>query len=56
MALREALNGRPAVWSGLDDFTLDYFEPLFIYGVHKEFSINLKLPNHGVITLQLEEM
>jgi hypothetical protein len=56
MAVREQLNGRPAVWSGLDDFTLDYFEPLFIYGIHKEFSLNLKDFDHGLITLQVEEM
>ncbi|NYE62185.1 hypothetical protein FHW58_003400 [Duganella sp. 1224] len=56
LELREQLNGRPAVWSGLDDFTLDYFEPLFIFGIHKEFSLNLKGLNYGVITLQVEEM
>lgn len=56
LALREQLNGRPGIWSGLDDFTLDYFEPLFYYGIHKEFSLNLKDFSHGVITLQVEEM
>jgi hypothetical protein len=56
LELREQLNGRPAVWSGLDDFTLDYFEPLFTYGIHKEFSLNLKDFSYGVITLQVEEM
>jgi hypothetical protein len=56
LELREQLNGRPAIWSGLDDFTLDYFEPLFIYGIHKEFSLNLKGFDYGVITLQVEEM
>lgn len=56
LAVRELLNGRPGVWSGLDDFTLDYFEPLFVYGPHKEFSLNLKGFSYGVITLQVEEM
>jgi hypothetical protein len=56
LKLREQLNGRPAIWSGLDDFTLDYFEPLFIFGIHKEFSLNLKGFDYGVITLQVEEM
>jgi len=56
LELREALNGRPAIWSGLDDFTLDYFEPLFLFGIHKEFSLNLKGFDYGVITLQVEEM
>ncbi|MRW85415.1 hypothetical protein GJ698_15120 [Pseudoduganella sp. FT26W] len=54
--VRSQLNGRPAVWSGLDDFKLDYFEPLFIYGPHKEFSLNLKEFEFGVATLQVEEM
>lgn len=56
LAVREQLNGRPGIWSGLDDFTLDYFEPLFIYGIHKEFSLNLKGFSYGVINLQVEEM
>lgn len=56
MELREQLNGRPGIWSGLDDFTLDYFEPLFIFGIHKEFSLNLKEFEFGIITLQVEEM
>ncbi|TWI65166.1 hypothetical protein IP91_02573 [Pseudoduganella lurida] len=56
LELRQQLSGRPAVWSGLDDFTLDYFEPLFIYGPHKEFSIDLDGPRHGIIDLEVEEM
>lgn len=56
MEVRDELNGRPAIWSGLDDFTLDFFEPLFIFGPHKEFSLNLKGYTHGVATLQIEEM
>ncbi|WGG48920.1 hypothetical protein [Rugamonas sp. DEMB1] len=55
-AVRELLNGRPAVWSGLDDFTLDYFDAVFVYGPHKEFSLNLRDFSYGVITLQVEEM
>lgn len=53
---REQLNGVPAIWSGVDDFQLDYFEPLFIYGIHKEFSINLADPNRGVLNLEVEEL
>jgi hypothetical protein len=56
LEVRDQLNGRPAIWSGLDDFTLDYFEPLFVYGPHKEFSLNLKDFSYGVISLQVEEM
>lgn len=55
-ALRDQLSGRPAVWSGLDDYAHDYFEPLFYYGIHKKFGINLEDDDHGVISLQLEEM
>jgi hypothetical protein len=56
LEVRETLNGVPAVWSGLDDFTLEYFEPLFIYGIHKEFSISLEDAVHGTITLEVEEL
>jgi hypothetical protein len=54
--VREATNGVPAIWSGLDDFTLDYFEPLFLWGIPKEFSISLEDTSHGTITLEVEEL
>ena len=56
MDVRELLNGVPAIWSGLDDYTDDYFDPLFIYGPHKEFSLNLAETTHGVISLEVEEL
>ncbi|UGQ45077.1 hypothetical protein [Massilia endophytica] len=56
LQLREETNGRPAVWSGLDDFSLDYFEPLFIFGLPKEFSIDLESLPQGVINLEVEEL
>jgi len=54
--LRDALNAIPAVWSGLDDSANGYFEALLILGFYKRFSINLKLPEHAVISLELEEI
>ncbi|SFM63496.1 hypothetical protein [Rugamonas rubra] len=56
LELREALNGRPAIYSGLDDFTHDYFDPLFLFGIHKEFSVNLAQHDYGIISLQVEEL
>lgn len=54
--LRNALNGSPAIWSGLDDSSHDYFESLLIAGFYKKFTINLRHPEHAVIALELEEI
>ncbi len=54
--LRDLLGAVPAVWAGLDDSTHEYFEAVLILGFYKRFSINLKLPNQAVISLELEEI
>ena len=55
--VREELNAVPALWSALDDnFTDPYFEALFIYGVYKQFEIDISEPNSTTINLELEEM
>ena len=54
--IRTALNAVPAVWSGLDDTTNDYFEALLILGVYKQFSINADQPSSALISLELEEI
>ncbi|USX25778.1 hypothetical protein NHH73_24895 [Oxalobacteraceae bacterium OTU3CINTB1] len=56
LEVRERLNGVPAVWSALDDFRSNNFEPTFIFGIHKEFSLDLEPSTHGIITLELEEV
>lgn len=55
-ALRDSLGARPAVWSGLNDASSDYFESLLILGFYKRFSINLAYPDHAIISLELEEI
>lgn len=55
-ALRDSLNASPAVWSGLDDASNEYFEALLIVGFYKRFSINLAYPEHAIISLELEEI
>lgn len=55
-AARTALNAVPAVYSGLDDVSHDYFESLLILGYYRRFSINLAHPSDAVITLELEEI
>lgn len=55
-ALRDSLNATPAVWAGLDDSDDGYFEALLILGFYKRFSINLRHPQHAVISLELEEI
>jgi len=56
-AVRDALNGKPAVWSGLDDNTEDgYFEMLLILGFYKKFSINAAHHEQAEVQLELEEI
>jgi hypothetical protein len=55
-ALRDRLNGTPAIWAGIHGSDDEYFEALLIDGFYKRFSINLKHPQHGVISLELEEV
>jgi hypothetical protein len=54
--LRDDLAGTPAVWAGLNDGSDPYFESLLIIGFYKRFTINLKYPNHAMISLELEEI
>lgn len=55
-ALRDSLSGTPAVWSGLIQSGDGYFESMLIVGFYKRFSMNLKHPQHAVISLELEEI
>ena len=54
--VREDLNAVPALWSGLDDATDGYFEPLLILGYYRRFTINLAHPDVAEINLELEEV
>lgn len=56
-AVREQLNAVPALWSGLDEqYDDDYFESILIYGIYKQFEINLSQPSFCEATLELEEL
>lgn len=54
--IRTALNAVPAVWAGLDDALSEVFEPLLILGIYKQFAINMDLPDHSLLSLELEEI
>jgi len=55
--VRDTLNAVPALWSGLDDQATDgYFDALLIFGIYKEFRINMSYPEDAKVTLQLEEI
>lgn len=56
-AVRTQLNAVPALWSGLDEqYDDDYFESILIYGIYKQFEINLSHPSFCEATLELEEL
>lgn len=55
--LRRDLNAKPAIWSGLDDKTDDdYFESVLIFGIYRQFKLNLKYIDFTETTMLLEEM
>lgn len=55
-ALRDAIPAIPSVWAGLSNSSDGYFEAMLILGFYKRFSINMRHPNHAVISLELEEI
>ena len=55
--VRIDLNAVPALWSGLDDKYDDpYFESIRIFGIYKQFEIDLSQPDVAILTLELEEL
>jgi hypothetical protein len=56
LKVRVDLNAEPALWSGLDDATSGYFEPLLILGVYKRFTITMDRPNDATLSLDIEEI
>jgi hypothetical protein len=56
MIVRERLNAVPALWVGIEDESDGYFDALLIFGIYKEFAINMDYPDHGFVSLQLEEI
>lgn len=58
-AARVFLNAEPALWTGIDDATNDFYGMLQIMGIYTEFEIQASpngLPDHARITLSLEEI
>ena len=54
---RKLLNAVPAFWSGLDDkYSDDYFEAVSLYGIYKQFEIDIGQPDVATINLELEEL
>lgn len=54
---RTDLNAVPALWSALDQNYEDpYYEALLIYGIYKQFEINISGPSLAIVNLELEEM
>ncbi len=54
---RNELNAVPALWSGLDEKYEDpYFEAILIFGIYKQFEIDISQPSVAMINLELEEL
>lgn len=55
--VRDLLNATPAYWSGLDEnYTDAYFEAIAIYGIYKQFEIDISHPSFVTVNLELEEL
>lgn len=55
--IRVKLNAIPALWSGLDEkYDDDYFEAILVYGIYKQFEINLANPSYAEVNIELEEV
>ncbi|MDB5937549.1 MAG: hypothetical protein JWQ01_4893 [Massilia sp.] len=54
--LRDKLNGTTAVWASINDGTDGYFNSLLIQGFYRRFTINVKYPQHAIISVELEEV
>lgn len=55
-AILTDLNAEVALWFGLSDPLLDYFDTLFIIGLYKNKRIQLAGPNHALLSLELEQI
>ena len=55
-AAKEALNAVPALWTGLDNGSSDWFDMLLVMGVYKQFSIDATSNNRATINLEIEEI
>ncbi len=51
---RTDLNAVVALWTGLDDATSGYFDPLIVIGFYKRFTINIDQPETATVNLELE--
>lgn len=51
---KELANAKAVVWSGLDDLDDDYTESLLMFGVYRNFQIDLTDPNFPVLNLSLK--
>lgn len=56
MAVKDSLNAEPALWTGLDDNTSDWFEMLQIMGIYKEFNFTHESQDKVKVSLSLEEI
>jgi len=56
MDLRERVSALPCVWSGLDDDTHPYFEPVLILGTYARFRLNLDQPDDALLYLTAREI
>jgi hypothetical protein len=50
------LDATPAAWSGLDDSSNGWFEPVHIIGFVRSGPMDLSHPDYGILTLELESI
>ena len=53
---RVLLNATPALWTGIDDNTSDWFDMLTVLGIYTQFQIGAVIASQAEINLSLEEI
>lgn len=54
--IRKNLNGKIAFWTALDDKEDGFYEICSLVGGYRNFRINLTYPEHGLVTLEIEQV
>ncbi len=56
VAAQSALNATPAFYSGIDDNTHGYFEPLSVFGVYRQLDLSMDYEDFAMIAGEIEEV
>lgn len=56
ITLKETLNARPGLWIGVNNSTDPFYEMFLVYGIYRQFSIEIDNPIGPIVSVELEEL